>query len=636
MKTCSFLLSALVFLVSCGACENIPLSRVCPSPVLCAVRDDGTVYTGNFKLEGLCLPGHTLHDPTNNCSFSCLGFVGPTEELCDHLDNDCDGYTDEDFDQDRDGYSTCGGDCNDNLRSVYPGQKETCNNRDDNCDGRVDEDLLTECFGGSAAAAIGAPSRCRKGLRSCTEGRWGSCIGQVLPERNESCNLIDDDCDGEVDETELEFCGPQTDTGACTHGNQVCDADGESFCVDAVYPAAEICDGLDNDCDGVTDENLERLCQTICGQGREICTNGDWVDCTAPQPIPEICDGLDNDCDGTADEDCPCSFGMAATCKQDVICGSVITGPCIGELPGTPVNCGVGVSLCTFEGEWGPCEYYANEEEICNNWDDDCDGSVDGLAAPCGDPLLHGVGECLMGTSTCAAGMWGTCFGGVAPQKESCNGLDDNCNGEIDEDLDPHDKVDIWTIMDGSGSMCSKALALEQGIAVYVNDFIGTDHHFGLGVYPGRSGTVDVLIPPVDIVSFLAVLSTYACDYGGVEPGWDAAYLSTQSTDPLMIGWRVETGTVSGAYPYVIVITDESASQGSRSEADVTAHTTNCTVGACVPGDRWEFYVITLAGYFQQWDDPTFGEADRLIDIFPVNAQRYTDVLRSIFSNVCR
>jgi uncharacterized protein (TIGR03382 family) len=66
--------------------------------------------------------------------------------------------------------------------------------------------------------------------------------------------------------------------------------------------SAEICDGLDNDCDGQIDEDLTRSCDSACGAGTETCSAGAWVGCDAPQPQPETCDGDDNDCDGQVDE----------------------------------------------------------------------------------------------------------------------------------------------------------------------------------------------------------------------------------------------------------------------------------------------------------------------------------------------
>ncbi len=74
-------------------------------------------------------------------------------------------------------------------------------------------------------------------------------------------------------------------------------------------PTAEICDGTDNDCDDLIDEDLSEITCGIgaCETTTESCINGEAQICVPGSPIDEICDGIDNDCDGKADEDGICA-----------------------------------------------------------------------------------------------------------------------------------------------------------------------------------------------------------------------------------------------------------------------------------------------------------------------------------------
>ncbi|MEB2313269.1 MAG: MopE-related protein [Sorangiineae bacterium] len=106
--------------------------------------------------------------------------------------------------------------------------------------------------------------------------------------------------------------------------------------------------------------------------------------------------------------------------------------------------CRHGTHTCV-EGEYPPTcdgEVLPAAAEACNGVDDDCDGTVDegcacsdGQTLPCyvGPAGTEGVGPCKGGVQTCAGGVWGACAGTVLPSAESCNGADDDCNGVIDD-----------------------------------------------------------------------------------------------------------------------------------------------------------------------------------------------------------
>jgi hypothetical protein len=254
-------------------------------------------------------------------------------------------------DADSDGYRVCQLDCDDNAASIHPGAAEQCNGLDDNCDAATDEGCpCTEGATQPCGTDVGA---CEAGLQTCSGGAWAACTGAVVPIA-ELCNGVDDDCDGNVPAHEADGDGD---------GARICDGD----CNDAdaaVHPGAdELCNGIDDNCDNVVDENCgcddgeTRPCgsdEGACEQGTEQCAGSVWGECLGGiGPVDEICDGVDNDCDAVTDEDCS-DAGADAGADADTDSGAggstapgneetvqgVLTGSCGCRLAPAPVRPG--------------------------------------------------------------------------------------------------------------------------------------------------------------------------------------------------------------------------------------------------------------------------------------------------------
>lgn len=272
----------------------------------CVDGDTQGCYGGPIVTEGVgvCVAG------TQTCKAgawgACSGDVTPSAESCDTLDNDCDGSPDNGF-----GVLTCGvGQCsamvaeclNGVLQVCVPGTPvpELCDSLDNDCNGTADDGL------GQTSCGVG---ECAVTVDNCVGGMPQACVPDAP--QAESCDGLDNNCDGNPDDGNpgggvncmtnlLGLCTPGTT--ACVNGGLVCNQN--------VQPSTEVCDGLDNNCDGTADEGNPgsgAACTVAgalgaCAAGTLQCQNSALACVSNVAAAAETCDNVDNDCDGLTDD----------------------------------------------------------------------------------------------------------------------------------------------------------------------------------------------------------------------------------------------------------------------------------------------------------------------------------------------
>lgn len=341
-----------------------------------ALQNEFLVFEEGPSMD-VILQWATYRDASDQCSLSRIwgGIHPPADDIPGRLMGmevgvDAFHYAEEYFYQDVDGDGYLSNvDCDDNNAEVNPGMPETCNGLDDNCDGQADEDLVITTYyldtdgDGFGDAAIS--------LDTClTEAPMGYVAnsddcddtdGAFNPDAPEICNGLDDNCDGQADEglvittyyldtdndgfgdsaTGLDTCLTEAPAGYVTNADD-CDDTMQEISPNAV----EVCDEIDNDCNGMVDDglaiftyyadtdqdgygdenNFQETCADVAPAGY-VNEAGDCDDTNGevnPDAI-EIVDGIDNDCNGVIDD-------VSSTGEVSQIPHKLFPNPTRGEL----------------------------------------------------------------------------------------------------------------------------------------------------------------------------------------------------------------------------------------------------------------------------------------------------------------
>jgi hypothetical protein len=439
---------------------------------------------------------------------------GAADRCGDAIDDDCDGVAKR-SDCDGDGFTAEAGDCNDQSREVHPRAVERCDEVDNNCNNQVDEGFA---IGGACSAGRGACESTSKWVCSA-DGFGAVCPAVPHQPTPEVCDGRDNDCDGALDEDyrpRSVECGfgvcKSTGASACVAGQE------QNVCTPKprLSDSDLTCDGRDDDCDQGVDEDVVKLSE-VCNGRDDDCdgTSDEGLSCGGSVPTPtcvphgaEVCNGEDDDCNGRFDENNVCGFGDVRSLPgvyflcQNAACSAH------GNDGFMFLASGAAFKLDTFQeqdyepaaGPYcvdGPFSYQLNGQQITWTWREDAGQqstavgtfvlngnnlTINWTSAPSDMLGVHELvrvpeqagGACPRGpicqpTEVCGNGFddncnqltdaadpacRASCDATRAP--ESCDGLDNDCNGVVDDLNQPCQRADAFGVCRAGRMVCTQ------------------------------------------------------------------------------------------------------------------------------------------------------------------------------------
>ena len=603
--------------------------------------EDGFGNTAIVEYACVAPDGYALIG--NDCDDENAAVYPAGIEVCDGIDNNCDGvidegattayYVDRDGDgfgdedslewlcEETDGVTTVGGDCDDSNAVVHPDAVETCDELDNNCNGSIDEDLTNTYYndndGDGFGDAFSSVEACDKpngyvdNLEDCDD--LSSIINPLITEQ---CDGIDNNCDGSIDEdgalgstgwyqdVDMDGFGDPSlfliscsqPTGYVANSADCDDSDG------AISPTAtEVCDGIDNDCDGAMDDddgslvtsNIWYLDHDSDGYGDALfglsgCTQPssyvvDSTDCNDlnasifPTAM-EVCDGLDNDCAGGIDD----ADANVVYVGSDLYYTDA-DGDGFGDTDLSVYTCSPDSTLIDIDGdcEDGDGAIFPTADEECDTIDNNCDGIIDGSDSVDQttwyvDLDADGHGDSQVSLDLCYQPSGyvendtdcdDTNIARNPDEVELCDGIDNDCDGTIDEDgglgssttcaasscaeifADGSTQDGLYYIQDATGNpieaYCEMDFEGGGWLAVYNFIIPGSSTSDAATMHSSLISNTDMLsaVDPTLMSTSIATQNLPLGQYTEVVYGW----APSTTEDVTLYGWMTDNSGLAGA-----------------------------------------------------------------------------------------